>query len=236
MIALFDGAVPDTAAGCRIAALKRCYEDIDGAVAIYKNDGGNVICRFEDRLISTGDSGTVELCRFADVIGADLIELESEKTVFSPPVGWRQHQHPLLYRDCGGGEEIDFLRSPKQCFDVICAADSGFAAGARYLYWLSDLTRRQNRSCAKAYYSGGAAAVLSAVGERTAYLSQVAVLPDKRRAGLASKLIEQLCSDNMLCDRRLFVAAQNDGLTGFYMKNGFLPLGKSLITLKRSGL
>ena len=109
-----------------------------------------------------------------------------------------------------------------------------FAKNANYLYWLSDINRRQNRCCAKTYCQNGAAATVSAITESSAYLSSVAVRPESRKQGRASQLLELICSDKMLSNRRIYTAAQTNAVAKLYLKNGFFPLEKSVITLKRS--
>jgi len=231
MITLYNGPIPQSVIGCRIKTLCDCYRDIPNTVDLY-TDGTAVICRFENTLLATENSDISQLISFADMLGISEIELEGGKT---PQIdGWDSVSHPVLYRDCVGDAKVPFLPSLKECFEVIAASDEDFAQKANYLYWLSDINRRQNRGCAKAYCQNGAAATVSAVTESSAYLSSVAVRPESRNQGRASQLLKLICSDKMLSGKRVYTAAQNEAVAKLYLKNGFFPLEKSVITLKRS--
>jgi len=231
MITLCNGPIPQSVIGCRIKTLCDCYKDIPNTVDLY-TDGAAAICRFENTLLATENCDISQLVSFADVLKISEIELEGEKM---PQIeGWDSVSHPVLYRDCVGDAEVPFLPSLKGCFEVIAASDEDFAQKANYLYWLSDINRRQNRGCAKAYCQNGAAATVSAITELAAYLSSVAACPESRNQGRASQLLELICSDKMLSNRRIYTAAQTDAVAKLYLKNGFSPLEKSVITLKRS--
>ena len=231
MITLYNGAIPETAMGCRIKTLYNCYKDIPNAVDLY-TDGVAVVCRFENTLLATEGADIEQLLSFAKILGVTEIEMESKELIEAN--GWQSDTHPILCRDCAGESETPFLSSLKECFEIICASDDDFADNANYLYWLSDITRRQNYGCAKAYCKNSAAAVVSAVSENTAYLSAVAVCPQNRKEGRASQLLTVLCNDKMLSNRRIYTAAQTNAVAKLYLKNGFSPLEKSVITLKRS--
>ena len=231
MITLYNGPIPQTVIGCRIKTLCDCYKDIPNTVDLY-TDGAAAICRFENTLLATENCDISQLVSFAEVLGIAEIELEGEN---APQIdGWDSISHPVLYRDCGGDAEVSLLSSLKECFDIIAASDEDFAKNANYLYWLSDMNRRQNCGCAKAYCQNGAAATVSAITESAAYLSSVAVRPESRKQGRASQLLELICSDKMLSNRRIYTAAQTNAVAKLYLKNGFFPLEKSVITLKRS--
>ena len=75
--------------------------------------------------------------------------------------------------------------------------------------------------------------MVSASCSGEAYLSQVAVHSEKRGEGRASELLNTIFSDLFLCGKRLYTAAQNEGLIPFYLKLGFLRLDESLIILKK---
>ena len=231
MIMLYNGPIPQTVIGCRIKTLCDCYKDIPNTVDLY-TDGAAVICRFESTLLAAENCDISQLISFADMLGIAEIELEGENAPQTE--GWDSVSHPVLYRDCGGDTEVPFLPSLKECFEIIAASDEDFAQKANYLYWLSDINRRQNCGCAKAYCQNGAAATVSAITESSAYLSLVAVRPENRKEGRASSLLELICSDKMLSNKRLYTAAQTNAVAKLYLKNGFFPLEKSIITLKRS--
>ena len=231
MITLYNGPIPQTVIGCRIKTLCDCYKDIHNTVDLY-TDGTAVICRFENTLLATENCDISQLVSFAEVLGIAEIELEGENALQVDR--WDSVSHPVLYRDCSGDAEVSLLSSLKECFDIIAVSDEDFAKNANYLYWLSDINRRQNRCCAKTYCQNGAAATVSAITESAAYLSSVAVRPESRKQERASQLLELICSDKMLSNRRIYTAAQNEAVAKLYLKNGFFPLEKSVITLKRS--
>ena len=231
MIALYDGPIPKGIMGCKTETLLNCYGDMENAVSLYKSDSGAVLCRFGQTLLVCG-AVDAEILEFADRLGITSIESDVSKTA----VGRESKEYPILYRDCGGNADVAILESLSECYNVICSADKEFADNTEYLYWLSDIVRRQNRGRAKAYCRDGAAAAVSAVGSGEAYLSQVAVLPEKRKEGRASALLSSVFSDRFLCGKRLYTAAQNEGLIPFYQKLGFVRLDKSLIILKKEHL
>ena len=232
MITLYDGAIQKGIGGCRAETLMRCYGDIENSVSLYKSDGGAVICRCGQTLLVCG-AVDAEILEFADTLGINQIEADG---LCDTPEGWGIEKYPVLCRQCDGADAVLILESLTECYNVICSADEDFAKQSEYLYWLSDMVRRQNRGCAKAYYSDGAAAAVSAVSESEAYLSQVAVCPEKRGEGRASALLNSIFSDTFLCGKRLYTAAQNGGLIPFYQKLGFIRLDESLIILKKEHL
>lgn len=232
MIKLYNGEIAETAMGCRIKTLVNCYGAIANAVDLY-TDGTAAICRFENTVLASEGVDADELISFAEALGISEIEIESNE-MLTVQNGWKVTHHPILYRDCTATDDVDFLLSLKDCFEVICSADSKFAQTSNYLYWLSDITRRQNCGCGKAYFENGASAVVSAVSRSSAYLSSVSVSPQNRKEGRASSLIKRICRDKMLSDKRLYTAAQTESVSELYLKNGFFSLEKSVIILKRS--
>ena len=229
MITLYNGNIPNGMIGCRIKTLARCYKDVKNAFYLYKSDDEAVICRFGQALLV---SGTVskEIFDFADMLGIIQIESSDSRCV---PTDWNSKRYPVLSRRCFGAENIPFLRSLSECYNIICSSDKVFAEQTEYLYWLSDIMRRQNYSCAKAYQRSGASAVISAASECEAYLSQVAVLPEKRNEGKATALLSSVFSDSFLSGKLLYTAAQNEALIPFYQKLGFIRLNESLIIFKK---
>ncbi len=231
MITLFDGVIPGGIVGCQIKTLMRCYSSIQNAADLYKSDSGGVMCRFGQTLLLCGECDANELFDFAETLGVTTIEAQMEKAVCL--AGWTAEKHPVLCLDCSGGSEIPFLRLFKDCYEVICLADESFARETEYLYWLSDVTRRQNLGCSKVYHRDGSSAVVSASADSEAYLSLVATLPEKRGEGRAAALLRDLISDSFLCGKRLFTAAQSGELIPFYQRLGFLRLDQSLIIFKK---
>jgi len=231
MIKRFEGVIPDGVVGCQIKTLVCCYRDIQNPTELYKSDDGGVLCRFGQTLLVSGKVDPDELFDFADTLGATVVEAIG--TDAASHGGWSAKSHAVLWRGCGGNRDIPFLKSLKGCYDVICSVDRQFAKQAEYLYWLSDITRRQNCGCAKAYCRDGAAAVVAAAGKDEAYLSLVAVSPEKRGEGRAASLLNDVFSDSFLCGKRLFTAAQDEELIPFYQKLGFLRLDKSLIIFEK---
>lgn len=217
--------------GCRAKTLYNCYKDIKNAVYCYKTDSGGSLCRFGETLLASGKCCQAELFEFADVLGINRIETDFE---LGTPSGWGKATHIVLFKDCIGGEDIPFGENLKHCFEIISAADADFSHQAEYLYWLSDIKRRQGKGFAKAYSNDYAAALVSAADEKSAYLSSVAVLPKYRGRGLAGALLNAVLCDNMLLKKRIYVAAQQQKLTEFYQKNGFAVTPQFLTIAKRS--
>ena len=231
MITLYNGDVPLSAMGCRIKTIAECYKGIADSVALYKSDNGAVLCRFGSSLLMTELCDKDELRQFCAVFGIEQIETEASIDISLD--GFKAECYPLLYCDCKGEGEVSFLPSLKCCYDTVCAADSSFAAETEYLYWLSDITRRQNKGLAKAYFDNGAAATVTALSNGCGYLSLVASMPNERRKGRASAVIKTVLEDKFLYGKRLFTAAQNYDLIKFYQKNGFSLTGKHIVIFKK---
>lgn len=232
MITLYEGGFSGGLNCCRIKALLDCYCDIQNAPYLYKTGEGGVFCRFDDVILQSGELDGDELFSFADMLGVNRIELESDRA-FPPKSGWERESYPILTANCGGGEKLAF-GDLRRCFEIISLSDEDFAAESRYLYWLSDMTRRVNRGRAKAYLLDDCAcALVTAVDEEAAYLSSVAVLAKNRDAKIGSRLLERILNDGFLRGKQLFTAAQNDELIKFYEKNLFELSKQRLTVFKR---
>jgi len=231
MITLFNGSFWQNAMGCRMETLYNCCREMKNAVDIYHDGESAVLCRFEKTLLVSGECCFEEILKFAEITGIDRIETDKDPGVI--PCGWRKTDHPVLFTDCRGEEKIPYLRDLKGCFDIISSSDESFYKNADYLYWLSDMTRRQNLGMGKAYCRDGATAAVSAISDKAAYLSSVAVLPELRKNGRALSLIKTVISDEALCGKRLFTAAQHKGLIPFYQKAGFSVCGESFIIFEK---
>lgn len=217
---------------CRIKTLLGCYSDTQNAPCLYKTGEGGVFCRYDDVILLSGGFDGDELFGFADLLGVNRVETDGGSD-FSPENDWEREIFPVLSAGCGGGKSFDSA-DLRRCFEIISLSDEDFANESRYLYWLSDMTRRVNRNMAKAYLIDDCAcALVTAVDDKSAYLSSVAVLPEKRGENLGSRLLALILDDEFLCGKRLFTAAQNDKLIYFYRKNNFEPQDERLAVFKR---
>lgn len=232
MITLYGGEALGEMNGCRIKTLLNCYSDMQNAPCLYKTGEGGVFCRYDDVILLSGGFDGDELFEFADILGVNRIELDRDSG-FLPKCGWERETFPILSANCRGGENRSFA-DLRRCFEILSHTDEDFADKAHYLYWLSDMTRRVNCGRAKAYLLNDCAcALVTAVDDKSAYLSSVAVLSEKRGENLGSRLLTLILNDIFLCGKRLFTAAQNDELIYFYRKNNFELQDRRLTVFKR---
>lgn len=222
--------------------LDACYGALPGAPDwYYVSDSGGVFCRFGGTLLVTGVPDFGELLSFADLLGVGRIEWTSpwdEKT--HSLMGWTSQSYPVL-RCTGQGTPIsEKLQTDirlRRCFEILCASDAEFAREADYLPWLSDMTRRRNAGRAEAFlYDDAAVACMTAKGRRCAYLSSVAVLPERRGEGLGLALLHAVRAYAALCGLTLYTAAQFEPLMAFYQKAGFQALPQRLIITEKRNL
>lgn len=231
MITLYGGEFLGGLIACRIKTLLDCYHDTQNAPCLYKTGEGGVFCRFDDVILLSCECDSAELFEFADMLGVNRIE--AEDCSFDAPCGWESESYPILAAECVGGSETEFAEL-RRCFEIISLADADFEKQAQYLYWLSDMTRRINRCRAKAYsLEDIGCALITAVGDDAAYLSSVAVTPQKQGTGIGSRLLKTVLADDFLRGKKLFTAAQSDDLIKFYMLNGFESENKRLKVFKR---
>ena len=231
MITLYGGEFSGGLISCRIKTLLYCYHDTQNAPCLYKTGEGGVFCRFDDVILLSGECDSAELFEFADMLGINRIE--AEDCSFDAPCGWESESYPILTAECVGGSETE-LAQLRCCFEIISSADANFEKQAQYLYWLSDMTRRINRGSAKAYsLEDNGCALVTAISSDAAYLSSVAVTPQKQGEKIGSSLLKAVLNDDFLRGKRLFTAAQSDDLIKFYKNNGFEPQNKRLKVFKR---
>lgn len=232
MITLYSGSFTGGMNSCRIKTLLDCYSDMKNAPCLYKTGEGGVFCRYDDVILLSGGFDGAELFEFADILGVNRIETDKDSD-FLPENGWSNEKFPVLSAGCCGGKSF-YSADLRCCFEIISLSDENFANESKYLYWLSDMTRRVNCNRAKAYLLDDCAcALVTAVDDESAYLSSVAVLPEKRGENLGSRLLALILDDEFLRGKRLFTAAQNDKLIYFYEKNNFEPDNKRLTVFKR---
>lgn len=222
--------LPGTAAGVKIETLLRCYGLGPGNCELWQNCGGGVLCRFDARVLLCGRWDADELSAFLPFLGARSAEGGADELPALP--GWRETVLPVLAHG-GAPPEPKRLPEPDKnppgrlVYEILSAADAAFPAGAPYLPWLSDLTRRRNLGLARFWtLSGAAAAGVIAQGSGLALIAGVAVLPERRGEGLASRLVGLLARD--AADRGFtpVAIAGADSLVPFYRRLGFRETGR----------
>ncbi len=222
---------PEPRLGCRIETILDCYAEL--GAGCYRSEEGGVLCLFGTTLLLSGRCDSHELAEFASLLGATRIEGLDD--CFAPPRGWQCEAYPMLARSPAApvpktADAADASDQMRTVFRLLCEGDARFSAEAEYLPWLSDLTRRQNRGCAKVYLlDGTATACLSAIGGGYAWLSSVAVSPLTRGRGVGGRLLTAVASDCSARGLVLVTAAQNAGLLSFYQRTGFVPTDRSLL-------
>lgn len=230
---------PESLISCRMETLHACYGALPNALDWFASDAGGVLCRFGSALLILGDVDFGELFAFADILGINRIEWAADGiTSHTLPDGWTSSSYPVLHGVGGvipksGKVETDIeLRC---CFTLLCQSDPEFAREAEYLPWLSDMTRRRNAGRAEVFmHADAAVACVTARGRHSAYLSSVAVLPEKRGTGLGLALLRAVMTHPTLRGVDVFTAAQSEALVDFYLQARFSVLPQLLtITEKR---
>ncbi len=238
-----DASDIETLIGCRMQTLDACYGGLKttaGALDWYTDDSGGVLCRFGTALLVAGDVDFDALFSFATLLGASRIEwLSPYDEKHSPPADWEIKSHPVLCRTgeaLPGSATIQAAADLRRCFEILCSSDASFAREAGYLPWLSDMTRRRNMNRAEAFlYDDAAVACVTAKGAHSAYLSSVAVCPERRGEGLGVHLLRAVVSHPTLRGRTIYTAAQSKPLIAFYQKAGFVLLPqRQTVTEKRT--
>ncbi len=231
---------PETLISCRMQTLHACYGTLPNALDWYKSDAGGVLCRFGSALLIFGNVDYDELFPFSDLLGVTRIEwITGSKTPYAPPKDWTSTSHPVLH-GVGSAEpkskKIETDIELRSCFSLLCQSDAQFAREAEYLPWLSDMTRRRNAGRAEVFvHADSAVACVTAKGQHSAYLSSVAVLPQKRGTGMGLTLMRAVVAHPTLQGVDIFTAAQSEALVGFYLRAGFTVLPQLLaITEKRN--
>ncbi len=224
--------------GCRMQTLNACYRALPGALDWYRSDAGGVLCRFGNTLLVVGDPDFDALFPFAELLGVNRIESisrwDEQRHV---PAGWQAQGYPLLRCTGAGTSSPKNLRTDidlRRCFELLCTSNAQFAREADYLPWLSDMTRRRNVGRAEAFlYDDAAVACITAKGRCSAYLSSVAVLPERRGEGLGLQLLHAVRTHSTLQGRTIYTVAQSEALTAFYQKAGFEALPQRLIITEK---
>lgn len=231
---------PETLISCRMQTLHSCYGTLPNALDWYKSDAGGVLCHFGSALLILGNVDYGELFPFSDLLGVTRIEWITDiMTPYAPPDGWISTSHPVLHGIGGGAPKSEMIATDfelRRCFSLLCQSDAQFEREAEYLPWLSDMTRRRNVGRAEVFmHTDAAVACVTAKGHHSAYLSSVAVLPQKRGAGVGLALVRAVVAHPTLRGVDIFTAAQSETLVGFYLRAGFSVLPQLLtITEKRN--
>ncbi|HWP52243.1 MAG TPA: GNAT family N-acetyltransferase [Clostridia bacterium] len=240
MIAYCESAPPldDTLIGCRMQMLSTCYGAMPNALDWFMSDAGGVFCRFGNSLLLYGYVDADELFAFAEML--DIRRIEWAAKGVAPnflPEGWTSRSYPALCQVGGTKLSLNTIETDVQlrrCFELLCQSDAQFAREADYLPWLSDMTRRRNAGRAEVFLLDDiAVACVTAKGHRSAYLSSVAVLPDKRGSGIGISLVRAVVARPTLSGMNIYTAAQSEQLTAFYKQAGFEAMPQRLIITEK---
>lgn len=242
MISLCHGQplkIEESIIDCRIHTLIECYGTLPNALDCYKSDYGGLLCRFGETLLVSGSVDTNELLEFAELLGIKRIEcLSNEKSLQDKlSDGWTCNSFPVLCYSGKGeplSENVKTNIELRRCFSILCESDAQFAREAQYLSWLSDMTRRRNCKRTEAYLlEDCAVACVTAIGQCSAYLSSVAVIPDKRGKGLGEALVRAVASEISNKNLITFTAAQSEELITFYERAGFSAMPQFVIIAEK---
>jgi hypothetical protein len=173
--------------------LWQCYGEFPDLLSIFCSDDGGVLCRFENRLLMTGNIDPTELKAFADALG--ICEIQGTATQITHLPGFRTQTHRVLAADTTLGSGL-LPASPfdlRRIFEILCACDADFKAKSDYLTWLSDMRRRLRLAGAVVLFDArGATASIISVGGGYTLIGSVAVLPQARGLGLVPKFYGSL--------------------------------------------
>ncbi|MFV0496851.1 MAG: GNAT family N-acetyltransferase [Candidatus Fimivivens sp.] len=224
---------PESLISCRMQTLQACYSALPNALDWFTSDTGGILCRFGSALLILDDVDFDALFAFADMMGINRIEwLSNGITAHAQSAGWTSSCYTVLH--CVGhaaptSANIEPNGSLQRCFSLLCQSDAAFAREVDYLSWLSDMTRRRNVGRAKTFIHGDAAvACITARGQHSAYLSSVAVLPEKRGQGLGLTLLRAVLAHDTLDNTDIFTVAQSKSLVDFYRQARFTVLPQLL--------
>lgn len=228
-------SVSDPTAACRMHTLWHCYGEFPNLLSVFCSDDGGVLCRFENRLLITGNINPTELKAFADALGICEIQGTAVQTTHMP--GFETQTRRVLAADTALGSALlpdsSLSFDLRSVFELLCACDDDFKAKSDYLTWLSDMRRRMRLAGAVVLFDArGATASIISVGGGYALIGSVAVLPQARGHGLAKVLLEALCKHVNASGHRPLAVAQTTELEAFYHRLGFSDLCEQ-ITLTR---
>lgn len=240
MIAFCQSApsLNDTLLGCRMQTLQACYGTLPNGVDWYKSDAGGVLCRFGGALLMDGDVDFSELFAFADLLGISRIEWMADSAGMPDfPEDWSGQHYPVLGSiglATAQPQDVQTEIELRRCFEILCQSDAQFSREAEYLLWLSDMTRRRNAGRAEVFMLDDAAvACITARGRCSAYLSSVAVLPERQGQGLGLALVCAVAAHSESHGVTIYTAAQTVPLVSFYKKAGFKALPQYLIIAEK---
>ncbi len=153
-----------------------------------------------------------ELSDFLAVQGCK--ELFCSERAAKKIVGYREEKAVSLCRFFGEAETEDYRKNPPldEVYSVLKTAFN-----IPYEPWYADMSHRIRHGVSSCAMLGNSAALViqhNINGE--ALLSQIAVMPDARKQGMAKRLIRAVCAE--LCD--IYVLCENE-LIEFYGKCGF---------------
>lgn len=227
MIRLTDRPGPglEPVLGCRIETLHDCYARLPGALALYRSGAGGLLCRFGGLLLLSGGADCREAQELLERTGAVRAECLAGALTLSG--NWTPERHTVLRwagppsARCPDPVPEEGLR---RVHALLCASDAEFARQAELLPWLSDVTLRMRRGRARVWLSGRAAtAAVTAVGCGHALIASVACHPQRRREGMASRLVAEIAAGLAGEGLRPLVVAKDAALERFYERLGFTP-------------
>lgn len=195
----------------------------------------SIICKFEDTVfLSASDSADFsELKNFLLTIGFSQLQAESE-ILKKLKIGYFEEFICFEYNDDSVNAADEICKVPKleDVYKLMFSTQEKNICPVNFEGWYADLSHRIRHKTAIAHtFENKGAAVVSHITESSAIIGGIAVLPEFRRQGIASKLLNSLKAE--VLGRSIF--AITDDLTAqFYIENGFVPVDKIGIFLENN--
>lgn len=194
-----------------------------------------VLCRQEQTMFVAADPAAdpEELREFCLAVGFESIQADP---ALLASMGFESKQYLLLRLENHAPDKPPQHNSPqevplRQVYRILYAQPEPDIEPVDPDGWYADLSHRIRHGLAAAVtLEHAATAVASHILPEFAVISGVAVLPDRRGAGLGSRAVQELLCG--LTGRRVYVAASN-GRCSFYEKLGFCRCGTVGITVSK---
>ena len=217
----------------RILSLYECYGEGYSFVAFWVQEIDEVltaaVSRYEDKfsLWLTDDADLEEIAAFLTFQGAGSVLFNA---AYDLPSGKDLHTisgQILSYiaEDYNSDLEL-YDPEPKELYALLQSCESDTFRVPEYLFFLSDLRRREHRGNWHRLGTQGEGVLASAVMtvSETAdavILGAVATHPDYRRRGLSRELVRTIASRMRQGDRRVYILSAPETNTHFYIHSGF---------------
>lgn len=183
-----------------------------------------LICKFEETiLISAMKNADVnELKQFCYTLGFKTMHADLDLLKKMNLNNITEYQVLFLKGNGTAFSNSFTMPSLEKVYDIIYSEYNINIFKNRWEGWYADLSHRIRHGTAAAVCNENAACIASHITNDSAIISGIAVLPEKRRMHLGSKIINEMLL--ILKGRNIFAAAE-PAVVPFYEKHDFVPVG-----------